>query len=389
MRICYTIPFKSELIIPDHWSIPLLGGVCRVVTVNGLAKALEVVFIAQPVIYAPHAEVNEDGSKIINIIARDPLMQFVKKQLGGAMVFLSCYHEISLGIDSIEAHYEAESEEERKLILVKSMRSQDNIHPLQLGFDMLTRAIMAAENVDGPIFETTLASFSRKALFDRHYINSFRYSFLLIEFLYGEGQFKSASLKKVFKGNSEFIDLVEKAINDQADFALVGSDDTSRLLANSPSASQVIDHLVDKRGYYFHGNGKRDDGWKPENQNTAKSLAMLTIEIVHLITNEAAKLMFEDRLNKRHFDNAKSVGAMLMFTIEYGFKNPGESFLQHEKMTVEIPGVKVTAKSSLEVMKHFIESFEDDFPFSSLSRAQCTLQNNGGKIFDIQFYVES
>ena len=69
---------------------------------------------------------------------------------------------------------------------------------------MITRAIMAADKYEGPRFEATLARSARKALGAQEFINSFRYSFLLIESLYGEGQFKKAGLQTALKGSQEF-----------------------------------------------------------------------------------------------------------------------------------------------------------------------------------------
>lgn len=43
MRIRYTIPFKRDLIIQDHWSFPIQGGIGRIVEKDGRAKAIEIV----------------------------------------------------------------------------------------------------------------------------------------------------------------------------------------------------------------------------------------------------------------------------------------------------------------------------------------------------------
>lgn len=245
MRIRYTIPIKRELIIPDHWEIPIQGGTCRIVEENGRAKALEIVFTDQPLTFAPHIEELTEGPVKISITGRDQRIAFVTRQLDNAMAFLHCFHDINLKTDEIEAKYEGETPEEEKLIAVKAMSMGKHEPSLPLTFDMLTRAIMAAEKFDGPRFEATLASTARKALSEQQFINSFRYSFLLIESLYGEGQFKSAGLKNALKGNAEFVEIVEAALRDPVRPKPEHTSDTATLLSGKPIVDDVIDHLVD------------------------------------------------------------------------------------------------------------------------------------------------
>lgn len=386
MRIRYTIPIKSELIIPDHWDIPIQGGTCRVIEENGRAKALEIAFTDQPLTFAPHIEKLTEGAAKISITGRDQQIAFVKRQLDDAMAFLHCFHDIDLETNEIEAKYEGETPEEEQLISVKAMSMAKHKPPLPLTFDMLTRAIMAAENSAGPKFEATLASTARKALSEQQFINSFRYSFLLIESLYGEGQFKSAGLKSTLKGNTGFVEIVKAALKDRIKPRPEHTSDTSTLLAGTPIADDVIDHLVDKRGFYFHGNVKRRDAWKPEEQGAAEALALLAISIAQDIAQQAAAPMFEESYAKRHFADAKKAGAEIVFQIKFKFREPEEKFQREHQMNFQMPGTKVTPRMALTVAQAFFQNFEHNLPVAALESAECTVQGSGEKVFDIQFH---
>ncbi len=388
MRIRYIIPIKTELVIPDHWDIPVQGGVCRIVEENGRAKALEIVFTDQPLTHAPHIQELTEGPVKISITGRDHRMTFVRRQLDEAMAFLHCFYEIDLATEEIEAKYEGETPEEEGQIAVKAMSVGKHKPPLPLTFDMLTRAIMAAEKASGPKFEATLASTSRKALFEQQFINSFRYSFLLIESLYGEGQFKSSGLKSALKSNAEFVTLVKIALNDRIKPKPEHSSDTSILLSRAPSVEDVIDHLVEKRGFYFHGNVKRKDAWKPEEQGAAEALALFAISIVQLIAQQAAAPMFEEAYSRRHFEDARKVGAEIVFQIKFKFREPGEKFQREHQLNISLPGTKVTPSMSLKVAQHFLQHFESSLPIAGLESAQCTVQGSGEKVFDIQFHTK-
>ncbi len=388
MRIRYTIPIKTDLIIPDHWDIPIQGGVCRVVEEYGRAKALEVVFANQPLTYAPHIQNLAEGPVKMSITGRDHHMSFVTRQLNEAMAFLRCFYEIDLAVEEIEAKYEGETPDEEGEIAVKAMSVGRHKPPLPLTFDMLTRAIMAAEKANGPKFEATLASASRKALFEQQFINSFRYSFLLIESLFGEGQFKTAGLKAALKSNAEFVAIVDAALKERIKPKPEHTSDTSILLSGAPSAGDVIDHLVEKRGFYFHGNVKRKDAWKPEEQGSAEALALLAISVVQLIAQRAAAPMFEEIYSKRHLEDARKVGAVIVFQIKFKFRAPEERFQREHQLRISLPGTKVTPKMSLTVAQHFLQHFEFTLPVAALESAQCTVENSGERVFDIQFHTK-
>lgn len=387
MRIRYTIPIKSELNIPDHWDIPIQGGTCRIVEENGQAKALEIVFTDQPLTYAPQIEELTEGPAKISITGRDKRITYVKRQLDEAMAFLHCYHDIDLKTNEIQANYEGETPEEEEQIAVKAMSVSKHKPRLSLTFDMLTRAIMAAEKADGPKFEATLVSTARKALSEQQFINSFRYSFLLIESLYGEGQFKSAGLKSTLKSNAEFVEIVDAVLKDPIKSKPEHTSDTATLLSGTPTADDVIDHLVDKRGFYFHGNVKRRDAWKPEEQGAAGALALLAIRIAQLIAQQAAAPMFEDNYANRHLEDAIKAGAEIVFQIKFKFREPEETFSREHQINFRMPGTKATPRMAQKAALNFFQNFEDSLPVAALESAECTVQGSGEKVFDIQFHT--
>jgi len=388
MRIRYTIPINRELIIPDHWDIPIQGGTCRVIEKNGRARALEIVFTDQPLTLAPHVEKLTEGPAKISIIGRDHQIAFVKRQLDEAMAFLHCFYDIDLGTDEIEAKYEGETPEEEKQIAVTAMSMAKHKPPLPLTFDMLTRAIMAAEKSDGPKFEATLTSTARKALSEQQFINSFRYSFLLIESLYGEGQFKSAGLKSTLKGNCGFVEIVKTALRDAIKPRPEHTSETWTLLSGTPTADDVIDHLVDMRGFYFHGNVKRRDAWKPEEQGKAEALALFAISIAQLIAQEAAAPMFKESYAERHLADAIKAGAEIVLQIKFKFREPEEKFQREEQMNFRLPGTRVTSRMALTVAQAFFQNFEHSLPVAALESAVCTVQGSGERVFDIQFHTK-
>lgn len=269
MRIRYFVPFKRKIIIDDHWEIPMQGGKLRIIEENGYAKAIELTFEKQPLEYAPSFQKRATYEAMTTITGHDELIVFVKRQLDNAAIFLECFHDIELMTEEIEAKYEGETPEEETRLPIKSISMGRHDSALPLSFDMFTRALMAAEKYDGPRFEVAFVKSARNMLKNQEFINSFRYSFLLIESLYGNGQFKTPSLQAALKSNQEFRNIVELAIKDMIPAKNDRNSDTAKLISTKPNADDIINHLVEKRGFYFHGNIKRKDAWNPDEQDSA------------------------------------------------------------------------------------------------------------------------
>lgn len=270
-------------------------------------------------------------------------------------------------------------------ISIYSMGKHDSVLPLP--FDMLARAIMAAEKYDGPKFEANLIRSARDALGKQQFINSFRYSFLLIESFYGDGQFKKTGLEDALKASQELRDILEFAIKDVIPAKNDYSSDTARLLATKPTADEVIEHLIEKRGFYFHGNVKRKDAWKPNEQGGAESLALLAIGIAMGIGMKAANPMFATEFIKRYHEDAICAGAEIVFEVKFIFREPDEKFDRNNQIQIKMPGTKMTPRSSFEVAQHFLRLFQHNQPVSELREANCSLKGSGQQVFDLKFYT--
>lgn len=388
MRTTYTVPFDREVVIPDHWPIPFMSGVCNVIEKGGRAKALEIIFSGDPVSYAPLIEELNEGVRA-HITGRDRRLVFIKRHLEQAVAFIECLYDVDLAIGEIAIKYEGETPEEEELINVKGMQVGKHKPVLPLTFDMITRALMAAEHVDGPMFEATLTKSARKALSKQQYIDSFRYSFLLIESEFGQGKFKSAGLKKALRDSKTLISIVQQAVSDVIPARHGHHSETATLLANSPSPELVIDHLVDKRGFYFHGNRRRKDAWKPDEQEAAEALALLAVGIAQLIAQEAASPMFEDELGRRHFEDAMNAGARLMYDVNFQYREPEEGFIRNGSLTINTPGTKVTGKAANAIAQEFLRQFESGSPVGVLESATCSIRGTNQPIFEIRFHVDS
>ena len=388
MLIRYIVELRDPIILEDHWPLSIMGGDLSAVSKGGKVIAFEIAFSDQPVHLAPAAEAQQEGEIKLVISGRDTFLPFVKMQLEEAFSYIQCYFDVEILIDEIEAKYVGETEEEEAQIEIKSFKSRREKNSWVIPYDIVARALMAGETGKSPRLEANFLRMARTELLQERYIDSFRYSFLLIEFVYGEGKFRAGQLKDVLKANTEFVSIITSALKSLVPPRRRQTVDTDELLFTFPTADAVIDHIVDKRGFYFHSNIKRKDVWKPYEQEMAETLCLLSFNIAMLIAQSAAMPMFDDAFSQRYVDNARRVGAIMSMNVNYRFHEPTETFDREGTVVINIPGTKVTPKMAVKVAKEFLDRFADIAPLADLKSARCTVAKTGQKVFDIDLHVE-
>lgn len=202
MKIVYRYPLSRPIDLDDHWAFAAFGGEFAVEIEDGLARAFLVSFAGEPVESAPLVEEFEEGLQKLSITVRSMHGVMVRPKLKRALSYLKCMFDVALDLQTADVRYIAESDEEKEKIDLPSITFGRQPRPLTLTYDYITRAVLAAELTHGdPDFAAKLTDFARQELLDRRYIDSFRYSFMLFESLYGDGKFKTEALKDALIGN--------------------------------------------------------------------------------------------------------------------------------------------------------------------------------------------
>lgn len=373
----------------DHWPIPVLGGIARMVENDeGLVVAIEFSKDGCPVDLAFH--VTETPNKIskATIRGRDGFVRVVQDHLDRAFTYLQCYFSTEIEVGSVEIEHIAETlEEEEKLVLPSFSIGRKEQAPLPLTYDFMTRAIMAAEEGDAPTFEASLAQLARESNFQGRYIDCFRYCFLLIEAIFGEGKFRKKQLEDALKGSSDFVAIVARAIAGWRSPINSHGSPTKSLMEGSPSTDNVIEHLVERRGHYFHANLKKASYWNAKNQEEANVLAWLGLQISQAIAARSADRIFESKFAKRHFQEAGEMGAHFMVKIEYLFRLPEDEFIRKRQLNIKVPGTKPTTRIATGCVKQTLEHFEKTVPVGRIHSING--RDLGGKdLFTVRIHTE-
>lgn len=386
MIINYYFYFKSPIQVDDQWAVPFMGGKIDFIRDDGAIVGVKISFKGQPTNYSPDIiESQEPGIKA-SITDRDKLLPFVRRALYNSAIFIKCYFEIEISKKEITIEYIGETEEEEKKIKIKSRSIRKDPITFPLPFDIIARSFMAAEHKDPPALEAALLSSARSAFLEERFIDSFRYSFLLIEAIFGEGKFKTRELQDKLKSHVLLTDLVRDSVDFfKTERKLKGSE-IELLIMNDVTPEEILDYLVKMRGYYFHSNTKHKNPWHPDEQDDAEAISSFAIHIALGISSKSAREIFDEIYLEKYVEDAKIEGAAIKMTIKYKVRKLGENTDRDKSIEISTTGTKITPRMAIFVAKKFLSHIENTEPDSFLISATC--ETEAQRVFEMRFHVK-
>lgn len=355
---------------------------------TGLVAAIEFTKDGCPVELAFKVIETPNEVSKLTIVGGDDFVHVVEDQLDRAFAYLQCYFSTEIEVGSVEIEHIAETPKEEDAIVLRSFQiSKNEPRPLPLTYDFITRAVMAAEEGEAPTFEASLAQLARESCSQGRHIDCFRYCFLLIEAIFGDGKFKKKQLEDALKGSSDFVSLVAREIAGWRAPVRCEASPTKSMMEGSPSTDDVIEHLVERRGHYFHANLKKPSPWSAKHQDEANALAWLALQISQAIAARSAGKMFEGEFAKRHFEEAGKMGAHFVVKIEYLFRVPDDEFIRKKYLNVTVPGTKLTTRVATGCLKQALENFEHDIPVGRIHSVNGR-DEAGNHLFTVRIHTE-
>jgi hypothetical protein len=388
MKVRYVFPLGRPIKLPDHWPVPMLGGFTKMVEVDGVITAIEFEKSGCPIDLAFQFQETPDEIIKGTISGHDSFVTDVRGHLDRAFSYLQCYFSTELELNRVSITHEPENDEEAERIIIRSfeMGKQDE-RPLPITYDFITRSIIAAEKEDAPQHVASLAHLARENLASERYIDSFRYSFLLIEAVYGNGQSQKWQLVDALSSSPRFVEFVEHEVASWQRPQNAPHSGTDNLLTGKPVTRDVITHLVERRGHYFHANQSKPQAWSAKSQKEAQSLAWFAIGVAQLIGHDAAEPMFAPELAKRHFDEAGQMGAHVTMKIEFLYRTPEQDFIRKRELVATLPGTKITTQMAMHMLKNALMHFEENEPVGTI-HSMSAKGKDGSKVFTVRFQTE-
>lgn len=383
MEVKLRFPLKRKFILEDHWPLAGQGAVLTFETVNGEATAIIVSFKNQPPEAAPQIQRVQHGKIKANITIRGRLEARGRKIVERFVDFTNLYLSLEVDLDGVEAEYIPASDEERRRMGLYSFKTNRQRPTVQMPFDLLAQAFFAGESSDDPSFASRMFHLAREALISEQYIDSFRYSFLLIEAFYGDGKFKTAQLVGALL-SGDFKRMLHEASAELLTDPINAKSAARPLAIEYKTPDALANLLVTKRGFYFHGNLARANTWHPDRQAEARPLAELGVLLGSKITHTLGGAMFGPNINSRFIENAKAFGAVMPIEVQVDFID--RNGVQGRRgIRFECPGTVATTSLAIRVNQHFLKWAEAELADVKIISAVGRDTASGQELFRTRF----
>ncbi len=256
---------------------------------------VEAVTVAVPVpdesLWPTITEYPEPGVRLyINI--RYPEQETVQRFLRTLEGLLSLYGLKKIDQANPDIQWQPENEREKQALHVsrwsqsKAQSRKDEL--AEFPFDILARSVLSIPRVGG--FEVALSFFRRgaNAVVEDRFIESVYDFFFFFETLFADGKSRSAAVKREFKRAPLLIGSIQKLLSSGGSKVLarpkVRDAVVNRFFHLSPE--DIVDQIVDLRGFLHHHASKRKGVWHPERQSEYAPEAALMQGIAYNVAFE-------------------------------------------------------------------------------------------------------
>lgn len=380
MDIRYRFPLKRTFILEDAWPLEGHGAVVELEREGQEVTHIVVTFHDRPVSLAPELTTSNLASVTTSIEMRDGLQIIASQIVSRFQHFLNIHHTLEIDLNDVEVEFVPTDDEEKSKINIFGIKTTNASPKSRISFSMVSQAFFATESNDDPSFTVSFLQLARQASLERRYIDAFRYCFLLFEALYGEGKFKTPQLVEAMMSHSDFVALVAQTIADFRTDPLHRRSKAKKLAQDNPEPRAMIEYLVARRGFYFHGNVKRRDTWRPDQQQTAEALSDFTMFLALAVADSMAGAMFSPEMGKRYFENAKQFGAIMPILIRYKLRDEHD-FVRDQSLRMNTPATVATNDLAMRVHLQFLQWAQTELHGTSLVSLIAIDEATGDELF--------
>ena len=376
---------SKRIKLEDCWPLQLQESLVEFEVLDGLAQAIVFTFKKQSMDLAPLlTEVRKDGIAA-NITFRDTTRSIAVRTVKRFKDYINLFFLVDIDERQASVEFLPTDEAEREQLAVFKFDLTSQKRQSDIPFSMISQAMFAGDNSsDDPSFASTLSKMAREAISEKLFIEAFRYSFLLFEGLFGGGKFKTNQLVDALHKSGDFTDQIQETLHEMRNDPLYARNKGRQFANRHNDVLSVIKEFVDKRGFYFHGNISKHNSWKPDQQEHAEELACFTVTLATNVAMSFSKAMFVDQIGKKIFDNAKSMGAIMTFQVQYvEIDEDGNQSRRHYNATV--PGTIPTSRIAVYLHKKFLEFAETELDGKTLLYAEARDLKTGAQLFHSKY----
>lgn len=296
MKCKYTFKIEGEIKPTRDFLIPLGGYLYDFVTQNGLITHISVTVPNFNELYLPSITSHPEGRIKASInIPQDPIFPKIQQELRTFQGLLALFGLESIEIDNPKIEWIPETAEEKKKIQLINTGpitySKNKLPARPLEHDILVRSLIAAKQSDEAKSLEIPLNFYRKGshdIFERRYIESIYDFYFVIESIYGNGKFKKREIVSNLTQSAELRNSIKKAL-ESPDNEITRDNALRKIYEQniaSKSIEEIIEYIVDLRGFLHHHTIKNKKIWHPDKHNDYKVEALFLFQVCFNIALE-------------------------------------------------------------------------------------------------------
>ena len=281
MKCKYTFKINGYLKATGLKPITIRGWTFEFSANEGIVDGLSVIVPANNPEDLPSILQTPGSRSKATINVPSPSYLFIKRDVRAIEGALSLFGVDTIDLNAPLKEWLPENEEEKtklELIDFKSDRGEVDVSKLpNVSFDIIARAVISADDIAD--IEPQLA-FCRKGIVDRNeerYIEAIYDFYFFIESLFAQGKTKNPRVKEAFKQSNELRESIEEVLKNPQVIISPRHDELHSFMKQygGMSVDDIIEHIVDLRGFLHHHTPKRKNAWHPEEHKRYESAANL------------------------------------------------------------------------------------------------------------------
>lgn len=310
MKCKYTFKVKGYLKLNVKRSIHIRGKTYEFITNNeDVVVGLAVLVPANQPGDLPRLVASPNKKIKASIHISSPGFEDVKREVRTIEGLLSIFGVSSIDANAPATEWLPESEDEKAQLDVFNFKIDtvpldiSKVPPLP--FDLAARSIIAADKATS--IEVQL-SFYRKGLSDfeeERYIEAIYDFYFFMESSFSSGKTKNHRVKESFK-NSDFLkECIKEVFENPIEKVGVPPKDLQLFMKcfSQKSVDELIEHMVELRGFLHHHTPSRKDAWHPEDHKRFHLDAMLFRAIASCAAmKQALEFLFEPSVFKDYVE---------------------------------------------------------------------------------------
>jgi hypothetical protein len=290
MKCKYSFPIKGQVRFPI--GINFCGGkrVYEFKVKKGVLSELSVTFCDFPEICLPTIVQHKEGKIKASIsVPPDPFWDDMVSDIRAIEGALCIWGIAEINVDYCTTEWIPETESEKEKVQMFSFsRTRSGEPPENLPnapIHLFVRSVLAVSDLKEAEIPLNFYRRGRLDVFEERYIDAIYNLYFVFETLFADGRFKKNDVVRKFRASKELLDAmdqVQKDIDPEIRSNKTLLKEYREKYVNK-TKEEIIEHIVDLRGFLHHHTLKKKDIWHPSKQRTFKVDALTLLKICHHI----------------------------------------------------------------------------------------------------------